>query len=412
MVTTERDDNLLTDEAVRDPYPLLDRLRETAPVHYNDRYRSWMLLRYEHVAPALKELRFRSDRITPFIENRLEADAPDDVVTTFRVLQGWMVFVDPPKHARLRKLVSRAFTPRAIAALEGRITEIVEELVGKLPREGEVDLVREFAYPLPAIVIAEMLGVPPEDRDLFKSWSDDLSALVFGELEDDARHTRAAASMVALVEYLEQLCHRYSAAPDDNIISALVQAREGGDALTQDEVIATCVLLLFGGHETTTSLIGNAVLALSHAPEVQRRARNSERVLRLAVEEAVRFDGPAKFVPRVIEEPFEFAGQAFEPGQRVLLSLAAANRDPRVYDDPETFRPERDSLQQHVGYGLGPHYCLGAPLARLEVRLALEALLGAYGHITAIDSDVSWAPVLLNRVIRTLPAEVAGVGRA
>lgn len=407
---TVRSDDLLTAEAVYDPYDLFSSLREQAPVHYSERYRSWMLFGYDAVSQALKDPRFLSDRITPYIENYLPKDADPDVITTLRVLQKWMVFTDPPEHFRLRKLVSHAFTPRAIKNLEARITVVAGELVDALPEHGRVDLVRDFAYPLPAIVIAEMLGVPVEDRDAFKTWSDDLTALVFGEVGSEDRHARSSASMVQLVAYFESLCARYAIHPQDNIISRLMQAREGDDALTQHEITATCVLLLFGGHETTTSLIGNAILALSALPSAQvQKIVSSPENMRNTVEEAVRFDGAAKFVPRILGESFEFAGNQFEAGERVMLSLAAANRDPHIFFAPDRFTPMRDNVQQHVGYGLGPHFCLGAPLARLEVRIALKALFETVQKVQPVASEASWAPVLLNRVIRTLPATIEKV---
>jgi len=402
-----RSDDLLTSAAVYDPYPLLASLRQDAPVHYSERYRSWIVLDYDAVAVALKDPRFLSDRITPYIENYLPKDAHPDVVTTMRVLQKWMVFTDPPDHFRLRKLVSHAFTPRAIASLETRITAVANDLVSQLPASGEVDLVKTFAYPLPAIVIAEMLGVPVADRDTFKTWSDDLTALVFGEVGDDDRHARSSASMVQLITYFESLCDRYTQDPQDNIISRLMAAREGDDALTQHEITATCVLLLFGGHETTTSLIGNALLAVSALPsEAIDAAVASPEVMRNVVEEAVRFDGAAKFVPRVINETFTFHEHTFTAGERVMLSLAAANRDPQFFAEPDRFMPARANLQQHVGYGLGPHYCLGAPLARLEVRIALTELFRQVSTVVPDVSVASWAPVLLNRVIRTLPSQI------
>lgn len=408
-VRVERSDDLLTPEAVTDPYALFATLQHDAPVQYSTRYRSWLLLGYDAVATAMKDPRFLSDRITPYIDKYLPSDATDDVVHTMRLLQKWMVFTDPPQHFRLRKLVSYAFTPRAIKSLADRITSVAHELVMALPEGGRVDLVQAFAYPLPATVIAEMLGVPVEDRDMFKEWSDDLTALVFGEVGSDDRQARSAASMMQLVDYFEMLCARYTVKPEDNLISALMAARDGDDALTQHEINATCVLLLFGGHETTTSLIGNAILALAGLDDVARaRLVNDTEAMKVAVEEAVRFDGAAKFVPRVINDTFTFAGAQFSPGERVMLSLGAANRDPTVFTDPHTFIPDRENVQQHVGYGLGPHYCLGAPLARLEVRTALTELF-RHVQVTPDRDETAWAPVLLNRVIRRLPAEIAKV---
>lgn len=395
-------EDLLSPEAVRDPYAYFGELRESTPVVYNERYRSWVLTRHDDISVAFKDPRFGSDRITPYLEQRRAQglrDASDDV---FEILADWLVFKDPPDHGRLRGLVHRAFTPRAVQQMESRIEEIAIELLSDLPERGEADLIREFAYPLPAIVIAEMLGVPASDRDLFKGWSDDLSALVFGGMEDPDRHSRASTGMDELVEYLKGLIARFVEAPADNLITALIRAKDEGDALSQDEIVATCTLLLFGGHETTTNLIGNSLLALIERPELADQLRDRPELIRPGVEEFLRYDGPAKAVVRMMVEDAVVGDSRLRSGERVFLVCAAGNRDPRAFPDPDVIDPERVG-SQHVGFGLGPHYCLGAPLARLEGTIALRTFLKSVHEVAVSRESLDWHPVLLNRGLLALP---------
>lgn len=395
-------EELLSEEAVADPYGFFGRLRESDPVVFSERYRSWVVTRYDDIAGAFKDPRFGSDRITPFLEQRRAQGRRDAVDAVFSVLADWLVFKDPPDHGRLRRLVSRAFTPRSVQQMEVRIGQIARELVEGLPESGEVDVIREFAYPLPAIVIAEMLGVPAADRDLFKRWSDELGALVFGGLDDGGRYERATVGMFELVEYLTALIERYTAQPGDNLISGLTRARDEGDSLSHAEVVATCTLLLFGGHETTTNLIGNSLLALGQRPGLVARLGDDPQLLRAAVEELLRFDGPAKAVARVMVEDVELGGRLLRRGDRVFLVAAAGNRDPRVFERPDEVVVEREG-PQHLGFGLGAHYCLGAPLARMEGVVALRTLLGAVDELALTGAPLHWHPVLLNRGLTALP---------
>ena len=398
-------EDLLSDAAVRDPYAFFGAQRDTDPIVFNERYRSWVLTRYVDVSAAFKNPRFGSDRITPYLEQRRAHGAIDSSDGVFAILADWLVFKDPPDHSRLRGLVHRAFTPRAVQQMEERIEEIAVELLAALPEDGEADLLREFAYPLPAIVIAEMLGVPSSDRDLFKSWSDDLGALVFGGLEDPDRRQRASDGMVELVDYLTGLIDRFTKEPADNLISALIRAREEGDALSHDEVIATCTLLLFGGHETTTNLIGTSLLALAQHDGLSEQLTARPDLLRPAVEELLRYDGPAKAVVRVMVEDAEVDGNLLRRGERVFLVCAAANRDPAVYSDPDAIDFAREGAQ-HLGFGLGPHYCLGAPLARMEGIVALRTFLSGLSDFSLTGAELEWHAVLLNRGLKSLPLNV------
>lgn len=391
-------DQLLTPEAVRDPYPLLAEMRRTEPVQYSERFRSWFVLRHDDVSEAFRDPRFSSDRISGFVEAKLQDPSVDEGLRrTFAVLARWMVFKDPPDHSRLRRLVSRAFTPRAVEEMRGRIEHSAQDLLDDIVEAGgEADLVSAFAFPIPAIVIAEMLGVPPGDRDRFKVWSDQLNALVFGNLDDPGRHARATEGMDELVAYLDRLVQQAQDEPRDDLMTALVRARDEGDALTHDEVIATCVLLLFGGHETTTNLIATGIHHLIEHPEQLAWVRDDSTHVRGAVEEMLRYDGPAKAVVREVGEDLELRGRRLQAGQRVFLVPAAANRDPDVFERPDEFDVTRDA-NNHLGFGIGIHYCLGAPLARLEATIAIQAVLERLGALEHVDEALEWHPVLLNR---------------
>ncbi|GAA4658728.1 cytochrome P450 [Amycolatopsis dongchuanensis] len=397
--------DLLSPEAVTDPYPLLAALREHDPVHWSEKYRSWFLTRFDDVTAALRDERFSSDRIAPYRRTKLESPDSDPALrAAFGVLEDWMVFKDPPDHTRLRKLLSRAFTPRAAGRVQPRIAELADELLDKAIEAGtgRTDLIRDYAYPLTASVIAEMLGVPREDHSLFKDWSDQISGLVFGALSDADRHSRGAAGMAELTGYLSELVRAHERRPQDDLLSALVSARDEGDSLSHDEVIATGVLLLFAGHETTTNLIGSGVLALLRHP-AQRALLESDPGLRSgAVEELVRFDGPAKSVVRLMAEDTELHGRTLRRGQRVFLVLSAANHDPTAFEDAERLDITRRPGRQ-LGFSAGMHYCLGAPLARLEASIAIPRVFERLPGLSLTEEPLHWSPVLLTRGMERFP---------
>lgn len=409
--------DLLSPEAVRDPYGYVNALREEIPVVWNARHRAWLITRYADVSAAFRDPALSSDRISPYLEKdgRSQAEAstsgnePDEVdaqASPFEHLSRWMVFKDPPDHTRLRRLVSKGFTPRTVESLRGRIAEIVEDLVEELKAKGEGDIVRDLAYPLPAIVIAEMLGVPAEDRDRFKDWSEDILVLVFGAKGEGDRHERARRGLLDLSDYFKELAAYYRENPADNLISALVAAGDRDDALSEEEIVATCTLLLFGGHETTTNLIGNGTLALLENPAELSRLRTEPELLPTAIEEFLRYDGPSKLAVRYTVADCEFGGTRIEAGQRVFLVQAAANRDPRRFDNPDMLDLGRVE-NKHVGFGFGIHYCLGAPLARLEAQIAFGTLLKKVANIERAVGEPRWHETILSRGLETLPVELS-----
>jgi cytochrome P450 len=400
------DENLLCDDAVRDPYEYFRPLRKHDPVHWNPRHKAWVVTPHAEVSRSLRGQHLTAERITPFSKAVGRASESDDVDATFAILKDWVVFRDPPEHTRLRTLVSRAFAPTIVRQRTDEIAATIATLIGRLERGAVVDLIEEFAYPLPAIVIAEMLGAPPEDRDLFKGWSDRLTALVFGAYGQADRFHSAAAGMLELRDYLLGLIVKYEREPGDNLISVLLE-HEGNDGLTRDELVSTCTLLLFGGHETTTNLIGNGLLALMRNPEQLRLLESTPDLIGPAIEELLRYDGPARATVRLVKEEHQLGDKTLRPGERVFLANPAANRDPLVFDDPDKLDITRNPTN-HLGFGFGIHYCLGAPLARLEGQLAIGMLTQRFPglELAVAPDELEWHSTMLSRGLKSLPVRL------
>ncbi len=400
MSATETSPDMLSAEAVADPYTFFSALRENDPVHWNEGQRAWVISRYDDVAAAFLDPRFSSDRVQAVYDSKLSEAERESRAPTFALLADWMVFKDPPDHTRLRDLVKRTFTPRAIARLAPRVESIVEEVLD-LPPAGEIDVIHEIAYPLPALVIAEMLGVPVSERDRFRAWSNDISATIFQAARSEADRRRSQAGLVGLSDFLRDLVAHYRREPGENLISGLIAARESGSSLTEEEIVSTCVLLLFGGHETTTNLIANGFLALLRNPGQAALVSARPELASAAVEELNRFDGPAKISVRRAAVDIEMRGRTIPAGSKVLLAQAGANRDPRRFDRPDELDVER-AENRNVAFGFGIHYCLGAPLARLEVRTLLPRMLARLPNAEPAGG-LSYQPLLLTRGLVSLP---------
>jgi cytochrome P450 len=314
-----------------------------------------------------------------------------------------MLLKDAPDHTRLRGLVNKAFTPRVVDGLRPRAAAIVEELLDAVQPSGRMDVIRDLATPLPVIVIAELLGIPGADRERFKEWSDEIAVVMDGSIRT-AGLPAAARSAGELAAYLGTQVAARRASPRDDLLSRLIAARDREDALSEEELIATCVLILLAGHETTTNLIGNGMLALGEQPEAQERLRRDPALARSAVEEALRFDSPVQLTSRVALERVEIAGVPLEPGVEVDLSFGAANRDPAQFPDPDRFDVER-APNRHLSFGLGAHFCLGAPLARLEAQVAFEAIATRIPGWKLERSGVRRRPGLVLRGLESLPIE-------
>jgi cytochrome P450 len=354
-----------------DPYPFYARLRARAPVLWVGEFGGWVVSRYADVATVFRSPHASSDR-TGVARRTL---APE-FAELFTKRSHSMLNNDPPRHTRLRLLVNKAFTPKTVEALAPFIQRFVDDVLDAAAARGRMDVIRELAYPLPATVIAEMLGVPAQDRDHFKQLSDDTSAAVGSILTNIPPDVlrRSMAAMDELLEYIRGVVAQRRAEPRDDLLTALVRAQEAGDRLSEEELLANAVLLLNAGHETTTNLIGNGTLALLRHPDQAQRLRDDPSLVPSAVEELLRYDSPVQFTSRLLTADLELGGKRLRAGQMVLLLLGSANRDPEQFADPDRLdigRPDN----KHLAFGLGPHFCLGAPLARLEGRIVFETLL-------------------------------------
>jgi len=350
-----------------DPYPIYDFIRDREPVHHAPDG-SWVLTRYDHSAALLRDPRLSTNpaRLT-------EGPDPASMGPIRQVGSSLMMFLDPPDHTRLRSLVSQAFTPRMVESLRPRIQALVDELLDAVVETGEMDVLADLAYPLPTVVICELLGVPPEDREKFKAWSADASRLLDGYLDQAAMDKGMVAGMY-LFQYFTDLVDDRHRHPRDDLLSALLAAEADGERLTHAELLSTATLLFVAGFETTMNLVGNGTLALLRNRDQLIRMGDDPTLVRTGVEELLRYDGPVHVTARIATQDLEIGGCTVREGEQVVAMLGAANRDPSQFPDPHRLDVSR-TPNRHLAFGGGPHFCLGASLARIEGQLAFETLL-------------------------------------
>ena len=347
----------------QDPYGFYRRMRAKDPVHRSRVVDGWLLTRYRDVDAVLRNHLAFSNRTQQSLDERLIS----------------LIHIDPPDHTRLRGLVSKAFTPAAVANLRHRVEGLVEGLLDEVSGQERFDLIGKFAYPLPITVIAEMLGVPPEDLDRFEEWSNGIALSVEPVLTREQSEC-IDRNNLALQEYFDEIIEQRRRCPRDDMISALIAAEEEGEKLTHTELLNTLTLLLVAGNETTRNLIGNGTIALLRHPEQMRRLRERPELLDSAVHEFLRFDSPVQLDGRRCLQAVEVGGRRILPGQVVLNAIGAANRDPEAFPDPDRLDIGRQQTS-HLSFGRGIHYCLGAPLAVMEATIAFAALLRRYSSI-------------------------------
>ena len=353
-----------------DPYPFYARMRAEAPVHQltlPDNREAWLVVRYAEVAAVLKDERFIKDR---FKTPELTAKQPW-MPKSFLPLTHNMLDQDPPDHTRLRSLVHKVFTPRLVEEMRRRVQSLTDEFLEAAKPTGKMDLIRDYALPLPSTIIAEMLGVPAEDRHRFHRWTNSMVIADTSKLS----LLRALPAVLALLRYVRKIVKKRRSEPRDDLASALVRAEEAGDQLSEDELVAMIVLLLIAGHETTVNLIGNGTLALLEHPEQMDQLRKNPAMIQSAVEEMLRYNGPlAMATERFASEDVSVSGVAIPRNALVFAVLGSANRDEQQFPNPDNLDLARAD-NKHVAFGLGIHYCLGAPLARLEGQIAINTLL-------------------------------------
>lgn len=388
------------------PFPEFARLRVEDPVHWSSAMKAWIVTRYADVKQvALNNRQISADRLTPFFKTNSEYQR-GSIDSLARYLNHWMVFRDPPDHTRLRRLFNKAFTPTSVANLRPNIEDIVGHLIdgmeAKARRGEEVDYIADFAYPLPASVIMDLLGVPRSDLKRVKVWSDDIALFIGTAQVAGNKYLRAEEGARAMSGYFRGLVEARTAEPHDDMISQLVLARDDRDALSTDEIIGTCILLLFAGHETTTNLIGNGFLYSMKHREQWERLVAEPALAESAVEEFLRYDGPSGAVARVAAGDLDMAGKTIREGQRVFAFVNSANRDPEAFDDPERFDIGR-TQNPHMTFGHGIHFCLGAPLARLEAQIAAVRLTERLPRVGLCGDAPEWHDSLILRGVKALP---------
>lgn len=394
---------------VTDPYPLYRWLREREPVRKDPIAPVWVLTRWADVSLMLKDPRMRKD---PFAFERLPAmareqlDMADDDARQADVETVSMLFLDPPQHTRVRGLFSKAFTPRMIEGLRPRIQEITDKRLAKAISRGEMDLIEDLAYPLPVVVIAELLGFPPEDFPLFKKWSDTFVAALALNATADAQML-AAQSRNELRAYFDRLVSQSRMRKAEHLLSAFLAMESEETALSREELFINTALLLAAGHETTTNLIGNGMLALLRNPGQLELLRRRPEMIELAVEELLRFDSPVQWVSRVVAEPMELGGKRLAVGDILLGSLGAANRDPLIFEEPDRVDITR-AENKHLAFGSGIHFCLGAALARMEGQIAIGTMVARLSGLRLKQPKVRWKKGLTFRALESLHITFAG----
>ncbi len=388
---------------VKDPYPLYAWLRQREPVRKDPLAPVWILTRYDDVSEILRNPKFLKDPFAPqrlprLVRNQLDVSEEESRVEAEVVS---MLFLDPPNHTRVRGVFARAFTPASLADLRPRIELITRKRIDRVAQSGRMDIIADLAYPLPVIVIAEMLGFPPEDYPKIKEWSDHLAAALSLRPTPE-QQGRATRTWTEFREYFDKVVLDIQKKPGNSLLPQLLAAERESNGLNREELFTNCVLLLSAGHETTTNLIGNAMLALLQNRDQWDLLVRDPNLIESAVEEVLRYDCPVQWTSRLAGEPIEMRGQTIPPGEIVLGCLGAANRDPEKFPDPDRLDIRR-SENRHLAFGSGIHYCLGAALARMEAQIAIRELAVRFPRMRLAKSRMQWLKGLTFRGVKSLP---------
>jgi cytochrome P450 len=401
MVTVHED--LLAPEVIEDPYSYFGRLREDDPVHWNSRYETWVITRYDDVVWSLRRPEFFSSEV--FLRDPKPPYPPildeDEGLYEFnkRYLSHWFIRRDPPDHTRMRRIPHLQFSPKYIEQRFRRmVQDIITSLIQQVEEKGQLDVIQDFAAPLPILVIAEWLGFPKEDREFLRQSS--RGVLSVDEAAAD-RNERTAKALLTLKEYINPFIDERAAHPRDDLLS-LMAAGEREGTMSRDEVIGNLILLLIAGHQTTINLIGNGTLALMRHPDQWEQLKRDPSLIVRATEEILRYDGPVKRAPRIAAEDFEIGGKTIRKSERVLIVLSSANRDPRQFTAPDTLNITRYP-NPHVAFGGGLHHCLGVNLARLEGQEAIKALVQRFPPFRLATATLAYQPLLNLRALTCLP---------
>jgi hypothetical protein len=386
-----------------DPFATLARLRESTPVFWSQALSSWVVTSYDAVDRILGDSEYSADRLTPFYQ-KVDSAQRSQVSDVMHYLRHWLVFRDPPDHGRLRRLLSAGLTPRLAAGLETPVQGVVDLLLADVRPGDTIDLVSRLTGSLPAMVIMDLLGVPRERLAEVRHWSDELVNFVGSPRNVPDKYQRARSAVLAMADYFRGLLAQRRVAPTEDLLTALITATDDGAPLSDDEAVGSAMALLFAGNETTTNFIGTAMLALIDDPEAQGSLRRDPDLMRSAVEELLRYDGPILSMVRIVRDPHRLGECDFQVGERIFAMIGAANRDPAVFSQPDRLNLTRKP-NRHLQFGRGIHFCLGAALARMEAGLAIAELLRRFPRIELARprEALGWLNALLMRGPMTLP---------
>ena len=399
------DDSLVSDEFMQDPYPLLRQLREEDPVHWSDSIGGWILTRYDDIVITFKDTAHFSN------EGRLAKTVeylPAESRARFKPLEDHfraksLIHSDPPDHTRLRSLVTTVFNATRVEAMRPRMQAIVDQIVDTALREGQMDVIKDLAVPLPFSVLGGILGVPLSDQAQVKDWADGLLAFQGSNKPAEAYLARAQKALIEIREYLTELIKEKRRQPREDLLSHLAAAESEGEKLTEQELVYTCITLLVAGHETTTSFIGNGIYLLLSHPDQWRQLQQDPSLLNSALEEILRYESPVARQPRLMKQDAELGGKKISKGQVVFQMLNAANRDPAYFADPDRFNIRRQP-NRHIAFGLSIHFCVGAFLARTEGQVVFRTVMDRLPNLRLVDDKPDWDLQKPNsRMLRTLP---------
>jgi cytochrome P450 len=395
---------VFSDEVLQNPYPTYARLHEEGPLHYLDvgsKWPVWSIVSHAECSSIAKDPRLSAKRAQQMLLS-LPLSRQAEFAELARMLGLWLIFMDPPEHTRLRKLLNKGFSASAVEGLRPQVEAIVEQMLKALQHGSEVDLMRDFANPMPVRIILEVLGIPQELRETFVDWSRAI-AVFRGNPNRTVEETRAAQdALVELTEFFRKTVAERRRNKGSDLISLLIDIEEEGEALTEEELYAQCIALLFAGHETTRNLIGNGMYTLLQYPQETAELRERPEIIRSAVEELLRYESPVQFTARVLKEDIEVCGQQIRKGWTVLCMLGAANRDPKQFKEPDDLDLKRLN-NQHLAFSAGLHFCIGAQLARLEGQIALLSLVQRFPKMKLAGPRPEYAPTFGFRGLKSLP---------
>jgi len=399
---------LLDPEVLANPYPLFKRLRETDPVHWDPFLHAWVVTRYEEVLNVM--LKCSADR-APTPEQLQAMGMVEELQPIAQVMVKQMLFMDAPAHTRLRALCAVAFTPARVVALKQHIQAIADELIDRRANSGHMDVIADFANPLPAIVTAELFGVPREDHEDLKNWSTDFAEMLGNFQHNPDRARGVLKSTEKLLDYFQRAIREQEKKPRPGLVNSLMHAEVDGGRLTEEEVIANLIVTMVGGQETTTNLIGNGLVSLLNNPEQLELLKNDSTILPSAIEELLRYESPSQHTARLAPDDMTLGGKTIQKRQAVIAVFAAANRDPERFPEPDKLDLRRTD-NRHVAFAWGAHYCFGAPLARMEGMIAFETMLRRLPDIELAPQELVWRENLGLRGLKSLFITFGNHGRS